>query len=115
MLEQRPWQRLVPDQSLILSPNPEGAEYNVASVSADGDFLLAYLPYGKKIKLATDKIKGGMLRVWWFNPRDGRTLPLDEQKNEGILELQPHSEGRGSDWVLVIDDAGKNYKDPAVR
>lgn len=115
MLETRPWQRLLPDQSVILSNNKEDETYNVAAVSQDGDFMMAYLPYGKKIKLSTGKIKGKILQSWWFNPRDGRTISLGTMENKSELEVAPHSEGRGSDWVLIIDDAAKGYKDPKVQ
>ncbi|HEV7333833.1 MAG TPA: glycoside hydrolase family 140 protein [Flavisolibacter sp.] len=115
VLEKRNWQRLVPDQSLILSENKEDAAYNVAAVSQDGDFMMAYLPYGRKITLSTTKLKGSQLKAWWFNPRDGRTLPIAAFANSGSREFTPHSVGRGSDWLLIIDDAAKNYPDPKVE
>ncbi len=115
MMEKRPWQRLVPDQSVIRSGNGEGAEYAVAAVSQDGDFMMVYLPYGKKISLSTEKLQAPILKGWWFNPRDGRTLALGTFENKGTQEWAPHSEGRGSDWVLIIDDAAKNFPDPKVQ
>jgi hypothetical protein len=114
MFEKRNWQMLVPDQSIVVGENQENAEYVTAAVSTNGDFLIAYLPYGRKTTLKTDKIKGKNLKGWLFNPRDGRTLPLGTFDNAGTKEIAPHSEGRGSDWVVIIDDAAKNYPDPAV-
>lgn len=113
--EKRPWQRLMPDQGLIQSENPETAEHVIAAMSQDGDFLMVYLPYGKKVRISTGKIKGKMLKGWWFNPRDGRSIPLGTFENKGYLELAPHAEGRGSDWLLIIDDALKGYQDPKVQ
>ncbi|HZF63282.1 MAG TPA: glycoside hydrolase family 140 protein [Chitinophagaceae bacterium] len=115
MMEKRPWQRLVPDQTVITSDNPEGKEYVVASVSQEGDFLMAYLPYGKKVTINTQKLKAKNLRGWWFNPRDGRSLPISSFENTGNKEFSPHSEGRGSDWVLIIEDAAKNFPNPTVQ
>ncbi len=113
ILEQRNWQRLVPDQSLIVSENKEDSTYSVAAVSQDGDYLLAYLPYGNKVTISTQKIKGTRLKAWWFNPRDGSIISLPAFANNGSQTFAPHSVGRGSDWLLVIEDAAKNY--PALN
>ena len=115
LFEKRNWQHLVPDQTIIAKDNPETAEYEVASVSQDGDFLMAYLPYGRKTKINTEKLKGKILKGWLFNPRDGHTLSLGTFDNNGTKEITPHSEGRGSDWVVIIDDASKNYPNPQVQ
>jgi Protein of unknown function (DUF4038)/Putative collagen-binding domain of a collagenase len=108
----RPWQHLEPEQSAIESANPEGTEYAVAAVSQDRDFMMVYTPYGRMIKVSTGKLTAKKLRGWWFNPRDGKSLLIGEFDNVGSQEFTPHSPGRGSDWVLVLDDATKNYPDP---
>lgn len=114
VFEQRPWQRLVPDQTLIVDDNPENVEYKLASVSQDGDFMMVYIPYGSATKIDLRKLSGKSLRGWWFNPRDGRTIPLGTFENNGVKEFRPGSAGRGSDWLLIIDDAAKHYSDPGV-
>ena len=103
MLEQKNWQRLVPDQGLIVSDNPEDNGYILSAVSQDGDFLMAYTPYGRKLKIKTDGIKSGKFKAWWFNPRDGNSIALGVFSNNNVMEFAPHSEGRGSDWLLVIE------------
>jgi hypothetical protein len=115
LFEKRPWQKLRADQSVIAGDNPEGPEYKVAAVAADGDFMMVYIPYGKKTTVNTTKIKSQKLKAWWFNPRDGGAIPLGEFPNGGSREFAPVSVGRGSDWVLVIDDASKNYPSPGIR
>jgi hypothetical protein len=75
---------------------------------------MAYTPIGRKLKIKTGSIKADSLSAWWFNPRDGRTITLGNFYNMKEMEFAPHSEGRGSDWLLIIDDARKKYKDPAV-
>ena len=114
VLERRKWQRLVPDQDAIVSENPNDRGYILCAVSQDGDFLMAYTPYGRKLKVKTEKIKSDKLKGWWFNPRDGRSITLGVFDNKKEMEFAPHSEGRGSDWLLVIDDASKGFVDPAV-
>jgi hypothetical protein len=115
MFEKRNWQLLEPDQTVITSDNPEGGAYKAASVSRDKDFMIIYIPYGTKTTLNTSVVKGKRLSAWWFNPRDGRTIKIPAFDNAGIKEFVPSSMGRGSDWVLIIDDASKNYPDPAVE
>jgi hypothetical protein len=115
LFEKRNWQKLVNDQSLISGDNPEGVEYKMAAVSADGDFMLVYIPYGRKTTVNTSKIKSQQLKAWWFNPRDGGAIDLGEFDNTGSKEFVPTSVGRGSDWVLVIDDAAKKFASPGLR
>lgn len=115
LFEKRDWQKLQPDQSLIEGDNPEGVEYKVAALSSGNDFMMVYIPYGKKTMVNTSKIKSAKLRGWWFNPRDGRSIALGDFENNGSKEFTPTSVGRGSDWILVIDDAAKNFPDPAVQ
>lgn len=103
LFERYHWQRLVPDQSIIAKDNPETVEYEVAAVSQDGNFLMAYLPYGRKTTVNTDKLKDKQLKASLFNPRDGSFLDLGAFENSGKKTIAPPSEGRGSDWVLVIE------------
>ncbi len=112
MLEKRNWQTLVPSQEIIMGDNPEGVDYRVAAISTDKDLLMVYIPTGKKTQLNTSLLPALILRGWWFNPRDGHCISLGEFSNTGQLEFIPTSVGRGSDWVLVLDDAAKNWKEP---
>lgn len=114
LFEKRDWQSLVPDQSILPENNPENAQYQVAAISSVGDFLMAYLPYGIETVIKTDKLKAQQLKGWLFNPRDGRSISLGTFQNTGFRNIKPHSQGRGSDWVVIIDDASKNFADPQV-
>ncbi len=114
MFEKRNWQLLEPNQTVITNENPEGAAYKVASVSKNNDFMIVYIPYGTKTAISTS-VKGKKLAAWWFNPRDGKTIAIPVFENTGTKEFTPSSIGRGSDWILIIDDTSKNYPDPAVE
>lgn len=114
LFESREWQSLNPDLSIFAGENPENAEYNAGAISSTGDFLIAYLPYGKETTFNTHKLKANKLKAWLFNPRDGHSISLGSFKNSGTKTVKPHSIGRGSDWVVIIEDAGKNYPDPAI-
>jgi hypothetical protein len=111
-LKKRNWQNLAMDQSLIIGDNPEGLQYKMAALSANGDFMMVYIPYGGKTVVNMAKIKATRLQAWWFNPRDGRTISLGSFDNSGTKEFIPTAVGRGSDWLLIIDDISKHYPDP---
>jgi hypothetical protein len=103
LFETYKWQRLIPDQSVIAKDNPETVEYEMGSISQDGDFLMAYLPYGRKTTINTKNLKGDKLTATLFNPRDGQKLPLGDFDNSGKKAIAPPSEGRGSDWLVIIE------------
>jgi hypothetical protein len=103
LFEQYNWQRLVPDQTVIAKDNAETVEYEMGSISQDGDFLMAYLPYGRKTTVNTRNLNKGKLSALLFNPRDGHKLSLGEFDNSGTKAVAPPSEGRGSDWLVIIE------------
>jgi len=100
------------DQSVIVGDNAEGVEYKIAAVSSDRDFMMVYIPYGRKTTVDMSKLNAKNIRAWWFNPRDGYAIALGDLDNSGQKEFTPTSVGRGSDWVLILDDASKNYPKP---
>jgi hypothetical protein len=58
------------------------------------------------------KISGTRVKCRWFNPRSGASMDAGEFDNQGTQAFTAPSEGFGSDWVLIIDDASKGYKAP---
>ena len=103
------WENLVPVQSVIKNENPEDAGFQVAAVSKNQDFLIAYTPNGRPFKIDMTKLFGNALYAYWFNPRDETKLKIGDVKNEGILDFKPYAAGPGTDWVLVIVDVSKIY------
>lgn len=104
LFESLPWQRLVSDQSLIKNPNPEGPQYQVAAADPEGNLIVAYTPYGKKLRIDLSRLNGaGEKKAWWFNPRDGVFWPVKSfDPSLAIGEFAPPAAGRGSDWALVL-------------
>ncbi len=115
MMEKRNWQLLQPAQKVIISENPEGEQYKVAAVSIQQDFMMVYIPFGTSTTINTQALAATSVKGWWFNPRDGRTIAIPIFENKGTKEFIPSSTGRGSDWLLILDDAAKVYTDPAVE
>jgi hypothetical protein len=67
----------------------------------------------------TQVIKAKQLKVWWFDPRQGLAFPVGIYENKGEFSPQWNHRIRdsqpGPDWVLVIDDAAKNYPPPGQK
>ncbi|CAG4994470.1 hypothetical protein DYBT9275_01399 [Dyadobacter sp. CECT 9275] len=109
LMESHPWQELQPDTSLILNDNPENAGFQIAALSAARDFMMAYSPYGRTLKIDLSKFKAQDLIAYWFNPRDGSSIKIGSFKNQGAEEFKPYAQGPGTDWVLVIDDTTQSW------
>ncbi len=105
LMEAHPWWRLMPEQRVIKNSNPEDEQYQVAAISEDMNFLIAYTPTGKPLQIDLSMLVGApRLLAFWYNPRDGMSIQIGELKNEGVAEFKPYAAGPGTDWVLVIDD-----------
>ena len=109
LLESHPWQELLPETTLIQNKNPEDAGFQIAALSSGQDFMIAYTPYGRNLKIDLSRFKAKDLVAYWFNPRDGSSLKIGTFKNQGSEEFKPYAQGPGTDWVLVIDDTAKSW------
>jgi hypothetical protein len=109
LIESRPYLSRVPDQSLV-ADSLTGADY-IAATRGDG-YAFIYSAQGRPFTVNLGKISGDRVKAWWFNPRTGTSLPGETFANRGSREFTCPSEGFGSDWVLVLDDAGRNFPAP---
>ena len=66
----------------------------------------------KTVSIATNVLKAAELSVWWFNPKNMEIHKVGIVKNSGNVELTSPTSGIDNDWVLVIDDASKKFKEP---
>ena len=107
LIESHPFLERIPDQSLIKENNYNAAERIQAT--RGNDYLFVYTATGKPFTVVLEKIKGEKLQSYWFNPRDGKTTTTETIDNKGNRNFTPPSSGYGQDWVLVIDDASKQY------
>ncbi len=116
LFESRPWQTLVPDQSLVVGDNPKGPDHVRAARAADGGFALLYTPTGKTLTVNTQPMAGKKLSAWWFDPRTGKAshIGLMDKPQQHTFD-PPGQPGRGNDWVLVLDDASRNFPPPGEK
>ena len=113
LMESRPFVTGVPDQSLISGDTGSGGEHIQATRGDDYAFI--YLPFGQKVVVVLGKISGEKIKAWWFDPRTGKAKLIDTYPNSGTREFDPPGEpARGNDWVLVLDDAGKQFPEPGA-
>jgi hypothetical protein len=107
LFESRPWQKLVPDQSVIAAGQREGELHVQAARACDGSFLLAYLPQGGTVTIDMSKLSGKRIRASWFDPRDGNTVTAGEFQRGKAKSFKTPKSGRIWDWVLVLDSSAK--------
>jgi hypothetical protein len=62
----------------------------------------------------TEGMAGKMIRGWWFNPRDGLARTPGEFPQQKRVEFSPPTKSTTDDWILVLDDAARNYPAPGV-
>jgi hypothetical protein len=110
LIESRPFLSRVPDQSLIVPAYFPETDYVVAT-KGDG-YAFVYFPTGMAAEIHLDKIGAKMVNCFWFDPRTGEAKMAESVPGSGIKKFTPPSSGRGNDWILVLDDAAMNFKDP---
>ena len=112
LIESRPYLSRVPDQSLV--QDTLNGNDKIVATRGDG-YPLIYSAQGRKFTVSLGKISGHKLKAWWFNPRTGTSEDIGTIDNRGTREFTCPSEGFGSDWVLVLDDASKRFSRPGGR
>ena len=109
LVESRPMLDRIPDQTLI--KDPMGANDRIQSTRGK-DYIFVYTAQGKPVTVNLGKISGREATSFWYNPKNGETKDDGRFQNTGQKTFTPPSSGYGNDWVLVIDDAAKNYGKP---
>ena len=109
LIESRPYFSRVPDQALV-SDALDGND-QIAATRGDG-YAFIYSAQGRKFTANLTKVAAGKIRATWFNPRTGTSTEIDTAEALPAREFTCPSEGFGSDWVLILDDAARNFPPP---
>jgi len=101
----------VNDQNIVSEDG--GEKYDRIIVSRGKDYLLAYTYTGREFTIKLGSVSGLELNAWWYNPRTGESTKISTFENQGSKLFDPPGDKvNGNDWVLVLDDASKNFNRP---
>ena len=118
LMESRPFTERKPDQGLLAVDAGPPAEHIQAT--SGNDYAFIYSAYGRTITIKPYKITGDSLSANWFNPRTGITRFIGVFANKSQLSFMPPLPiaspvpSQKEDWVLILDNAAKNYPMPSV-
>jgi hypothetical protein len=119
-MESRPFLTRIPDDT-VLATNaiptawPGTGRYHFcATRDENGSYAMVYAPVGRSFTVRLDKISGPKVKAWWFNPRNGTTSVIGTFDKQGERTFTPPDDGEMLDWVLVLDDASKNFPAPGM-
>jgi|WetSurMetagenome_2_1015567.scaffolds.fasta_scaffold05887_4 hypothetical protein len=112
LIESRPFLSRVPDQSLIVPAYYPETDYIVAT-RGDG-YAFVYFPTGYSAEIILGKIGAKQITAYWFDPRTGSAKLIESMDGSVTRKFTPPTAGRGNDWILVLDDASKNFKTPGL-
>lgn len=118
LIESRPFLTRIPDNSVIVTNEiptsvPGAGTYHFeATRCSNGSYAFVYVPVGRKFRVRMDVIKGEKVIAWWYNPRNGEATKIGDFKSEGEREFLSPTPGENLDWILVLDDAERNFTEP---
>ena len=110
----RPYFSRIVNQSIVVSD--KGKDYtNLVYATSDENksYAMIYLPQNKPVRINLSKVSGASKNVWWYDVRNGKSTKDKPAKGNSTTSFTPPKEGK--DWVLVIDDASKNFQAPGVQ
>jgi hypothetical protein len=110
----RPFFERVFDPSIIAGDN--GSRYDYVIATRGNRFAFIYTYTGREFDVSPGKITGQKIRAYWYNPRNGSTKFIRYFENKDVQHFNPPGrKEEGNDWVLILDDAEKNFPIPGSR
>ena len=112
LIESRPVLDRVPDKTLVT--DRLGTNDHILGTRG-ADYIFVYSTQGKKFTVNTAKISGKEIITYWLNPKNGQVKENGKFTKKSQQEFTPPTTGYGHDWVLIIDDASKNFQAPGIQ
>lgn len=75
---------------------------------------MVYPPVGRPFKVRMERINGGRVTAWGFDPRTGKASPLRTFNHSGERGFSPPKPGELLDWVLVLDNESNHFPPPGT-
>jgi hypothetical protein len=113
LMESRPFQSGKPDPLMIKNTYVPENDYILAT-RGEG-YAFVYIPSGWGAEVDLGLLKSEKVKAWWYNPRNGEVAEIGIIEGKGIKTFKPSTEGRGNDWILVLDDASKGFPAPGKK
>ncbi len=108
----RPYLTRIPDSSIVASDRGKGDGYVNATRDSQGSYAFVYTPLGLPVTVHLDQLSGPKTKAWWYDPRHGTATEIGVFDKQGTREFKPPIRGKGNDWVLVLDDARRDFAPP---
>jgi hypothetical protein len=112
----RPFFYRIPDQAMVTSAIGTGGDHIRATRDSSGSYAMVYIPSAISVSINMAVLSGGasnQIKAWRYNPTNGTSQVVGTYANSGSQTFSPSSFS-SPDWVLVLDDASKNFSAPGV-
>jgi len=101
----------IPDQQLLCE---SFAVADHVRAARGRDYAFIYTPTGKTFTVRMGGISGRTVKAQWYDPRTGACTAIGVFPNSGSQRFTPPTTGAESDWVLVLDDAARDFPVPGA-
>lgn len=89
-----------PDRNLVVE---EKTIMGYLAAGCGENYAFIYSPLGLPFLVNIDVLKAKNIKSSWFNPRTGETEVFAVIPGKGTARFVPPSQGKGNDWVLILD------------
>ena len=114
LFESRPFHRLQPNDDFIMDGAKHGGAKIRGALASDSSFAFIYSPRGEAFSVDLNAFAVPKIRESWYDPRYGKTYDSHTGDNRGVQTFVPPTKGRGQDWILILDDAKRNFPLPGT-
>jgi len=105
----RPYFDFRPAQEMVLNSEDDFL-FGRISAARGKDYAFVYTPYGREIKVDCSQLDAQFIRASWFNPRTGEERLICQIPPRKAIFV-PETQGKGQDWVLILDGGKRNWKE----